>query len=206
MMPIFLIQEPRCLFSHIPKTGGNSIRNVVFGRQYQGPWFGDTLPDDWKPLFKFAFVRNPYDRLVSAWKMFCEGTQDDAWQLPEGGALDLTLTEVLELGLDEHSRFGHPRYNQVHPDSLIRLKNHILPQTHAYHGLQHMDFVGRFERLQTDFDQVTQQLGMAARPLPKTNWTRHGHYAEYYDRQSRALAERLYEQDLDEFGYTFAEA
>ena len=126
-MPLFLLNQPRCVFAHIPKTGGNSIRNVVFKRDYEGPWFGDQLPDDWHALFKFAFVRNPFDRVVSAWKMFCEGTEDDAWHLPEGGPLQLSLTEVLQLGLNDQAAFGHPRYNQTKPDALIRLKNHIIP-------------------------------------------------------------------------------
>ena len=202
-MPLFLLNQPRCVFAHIPKTGGNSIRNVVFKRDYEGPWFGDQLPDDWHALFKFAFVRNPFDRVVSAWKMFCEGTEDDAWHLPEGGPLQLSLTEVLQLGLNDQAAFGHPRYNQTKPDALIRLKNHIIPQTHAYHGLQHIDFIGRFENLQADFAKVAKEVGITDPELPRTNWTRHSHYRDYFDDQSRTLAEELYHEDLDRFDYKF---
>ena len=202
-MPIFLITEPRCVFAHVPKTGGNSIRNVLFEKRYDGPWFGDRLPENWQNLFKFGFVRNPFDRVVSAWRMFCHGTEDDEWHLPEGGALELALTDVLRLGLDETAPFGHPRYNKVKPDPLIRLKNHILPQTHPYHGLAMMDFIGRFEKLQADFDYVCDQLGIAKQELPKTNWTRHSHYRDYFDEQSRRLAEELYRDDLKDFDYQF---
>lgn len=202
-MPIFLLKQPPCLFSHVPKTGGNSIRNVVFERNYEGPWFGDQLPTEWQGLFSFAFVRNPFDRVVSAWKMFSQGTDDDAWELPEGGALNLTLDEVLQLGLEEQAPFGHPRYNQVKPDPLIRLKNHIIPQTHPYHGLQHIQFIGRFENLQADFQRVAEELGLSQIELPKTNWTTHDHYREYYSDRTRQLAERLYRDDLNRFGYEF---
>jgi hypothetical protein len=202
-MPLFLIKQPRCLFAHVPKTGGHSIRNVVFEGNYDGPWFGEQLPAEWQGLFGFGFVRNPFDRLVSAWKMFCEGTADDAWHLPEGGALTLTLQQVLRLALDETAAFGHPRYNQVRPDPLIRLKNHVIPQTHPYHGLQHVEFIGRFESLQTDFDSVIRRLGLPPTRLPRTNWTRHGPYQQYFDHTTRALAEQLYREDLDAFGYDF---
>ena len=205
-MPIFLIKEPRCLFAHIPKTGGNSIRNVVFEKRYEGPWFGDEIPAEWKPLFSFGFVRNPFDRVVSAWKMFCQGTEDDAWHLPEGGSLDLTLADVLRLGLDETAALGHPHYNQIKPTPLIRLKNHIIPQTHPYHGLSLVQFIGRFENLQRDFARVSQALGIAEMELPKTNWTKHSHYRDYFDSESRQLAESLYREDLDTFGYHFEEA
>ena len=203
-MPIFLLNEPRCLFAHIPKTGGNSIRNVVFQKNYEGPWFGEALPDDWANLFRFGFVRNPFDRVVSAWKMFTEGTVDDAWHLPERGAVDLSLRQVLELGLDPTAPFGHPRYNQIKPDPLIRLKNHVIPQSDSYHGLQHVEFVGRFENLQNDFRVVAERLGLSIKELPKSNWTaQRTHYRKYFDDVTRRLAEELYRADLEQFGYDF---
>ncbi|MGI9518772.1 MAG: sulfotransferase family 2 domain-containing protein [Pirellulaceae bacterium] len=202
-MPLFLLNQPRCLFAHIPKTAGNSIRNVVFEGDYAGPWFGDELPADWMSLFKFAFVRNPFDRVVSAWKMFSEGTVDDAWELPEGGALEMSLEEVLMLGLDDNARFGHPRYNQIKPDPLIRLKNHILPQTHSYHGLQHIEFIGRFERLPADFALVARTLALSIRELPHSNWTERTHYRDYFDDRTRRLAEELYADDLEQLKYEF---
>lgn len=202
-MPLFLLNQPRCLFAHIPKTAGNSIRNVVFDGDYAGPWFGDELPADWLSLFKFAFVRNPFDRVVSAWKMFSEGTVDDAWELPEGGALEMSLEEVLLLGLDDDARFGHPRYNQIKPDPLIRLKNHILPQTHPYHGLQHIEFIGRFEQLPGDFALVARTLALSVRELPLSNWTEHTHYRDYFDDRTRQLAEELYADDLEQLSYQF---
>lgn len=204
-MPIFRIKKPECVFAHVPKTGGNTIRNVVFDRQYEGPWFGDTLPKEWKPLFSFGFVRNPFDRVVSAWKMFCEGTADDAWELPEGGPLEFSLNDVLRLGLDRNAAFGHPRYNQVRPDAVIRLKNHIIPQTHPYHGLQHVEFIGRFESLQSDFDYVCDRLNIDSITLPRTNWTHRSRYQDYFDGESRRLAEELYRKDLNDFGYQFDE-
>lgn len=203
-MPIFLLNKPRCLFAHIPKTGGNSIRNVVFNKDYDGPWFGDRLPDDWSNLFSFAFVRNPFDRVVSAWKMFTEGTVDDAWHLPEGGPLELSLQQVLELGLNDDAPFGHPRYNQVKPDALIRLKNHIIPQSHPYHGLQHVEFIGRFENLQDGFNKVCKRLEMDECELPRSNWTAtRTSYYDYFDETTQRLAEELYRKDLDRFGYQF---
>ncbi|MCP4464706.1 MAG: sulfotransferase family protein [Planctomycetaceae bacterium] len=67
-------------------------------------------------------------------------------------------------------------------------------------------FVGRFERLQKDFTQVTKALGIPEIALPKTNWTNHSHYRDYFDSETRELAEALYRRDLDTFGYQFEEA
>ncbi len=203
-MPLFHLNQPACLFAHIPKTAGNSIRNVVFDGDYEGPWFGDALPEKWQSLFAFAFVRNPFDRVVSAWKMFTEGTVDDAWQLPEGGRLTLTLEQVLEIGLDDSIAFGHPRFNQVTPNSMTRLKNHILPQTAPYHGLQFIQFIGRFENLADDFATVAKKLNLDDHELPKTNWTKQrSSYREFFSERARDLAEELYQQDLKTFDYSF---
>ena len=202
-MPLFHLNNPPCLFVHIPKTGGNSIRNVVFGRDYEGPWFGERLPEQWAGLFGFGFVRNPYDRLVSAWKMFTEGTGDDAWQLPAGGPLQLTLEETIRLGMDDSAPFGHPRYNGLRPTPLSRLKNHILPQSHPYHGLQHVGFVGRFENLEADFQGIAQRLNLKCTELPRSNWTERGHYQDYFDDRTRRLASQFLAEDLERFGYEF---
>jgi hypothetical protein len=202
-MPLFHLNRPPCLFVHLPKTGGNSIRNVVFARNYEGPWFGDELPPEWRDLFSFSFVRNPYDRLVSAWKMFTQGTADDAWHLPEGGPIRLTLAETIRLGMDPDALFGHPRYNEVRPTPLVRLKNHILPQCHPYHGLRHVEFIGRFENLQEDFARVADRLGLPVRELPRSNWTQRGNYRDYYDAETLRLAQQYFAEDLDRFQYTF---
>ncbi len=202
-MPLFLVKQPKCVFVHIPKTGGNSIRNVFFNGQYEGPWFGDRLPDEWCGVFKFGFVRNPFDRVVSAWKMFTEGTIGSEWRLPDDVDTELTLEDVLNIGLDPAAPFGHPRYNQIKPTGRSRLKNHILPQSHPYHGLQFVDYVGRFENLQADFDYVASRLGMSDSQLPMSNWTEREHYHEYFDDHLRRLAEKLYADDLDQFGYQF---
>lgn len=202
-MPLFHLNQPPCLFVHVPKTGGNSIRNVVFKKDYVGPWFGDSLPAEWQGLYSFAFVRNPFDRLVSAWKMFTVGTKDDAWHLPAGGPILMTLAETIRMGMDEDAPFGHPRYNDLKPTPLSKFKNHILLQTHPYHGLKHVKFVGRFENLQNDFAIVAERLNLPLCELPRTNWTEHQHYRKYYDTETRQLATEYLHDDLDRFGYEF---
>ena len=67
-----------------------------------------------------------------------------------------------------------------------------------------VDFVGRFENLQGDFDHVCDLLGIERQTLPHKNaMDRKQHYTEFYDDESRALIEILYPQDIEYFDYKF---
>lgn len=196
-MPAFLIRQPLCVFIHNPKTGGNSIRNDFFKGDFDGPSF-DGIPHAWMPHFKFAFVRNPFDRLISAWKMFSEGLQNTWWKYPRDGRQGITLSAFLEIVTDESIGYG--------PDETTferRIRNHTLPQTHPYYFLQLADFIGRFEQLQQDFDVVCRRLGINDSKLNKTHTSDHTHYRDYFDDATRLVAAEIYKSDLVEFGYEF---
>src|SRR5271169_1046605 len=71
-----IIHARRLIFVHIQKTGGNSI-STAFGENpdcSEKHFFASDLRelygvDVWNTYFKVAFVRNPWDRLVSWWSM-----------------------------------------------------------------------------------------------------------------------------------------
>ncbi len=140
----------------------------------------------WK---SFAFVRNPFDRLVSAWA---------------GGDPDLRAS-AREAGIElrglSFARFVDATIALDHP--------HVAPQAPfilAPDGTRLVDFVGRFERLSEDFDRVCDLLGFpaVARPrLPHAHRSRHAHYRELFDLRSRTLAMRRYHEDLAIIGYDF---
>ncbi|MEM8790931.1 MAG: sulfotransferase family 2 domain-containing protein [Pseudomonadota bacterium] len=202
-MTAFLIEDPRCVFIHVPKTGGNTIRNVIFERNYSGPYFGKAFDPEWERLFSFAFVRNPFDRVVSAWKMFTQGVANSDWQLPEDFDPNLTLRDVLELALDPAAEFGHPRFNQVKMNAKIRLKNHLLPQVHPYYQLSKAKFVGRFETYEADLKHIFGALGIGYKPPPRSHFTTRAPYQDYFCSTTIALARELYREDLERFGYDF---
>lgn len=163
-MSNFLLKNPDCVLIHIPKTGGTSIRKGAWNRRVRGPRFG-AIPEEWRGYFKFAFVREPLDRFLSAYRMFTEGTEGDPdWALPPD-ARPLTLDEFFDITRDESIVFDERRRSF---DEKIR--HHTIPQTHPFNCLREADFIGRFEEMDEDFARIARHVGLTS-ALPRMHVT-----------------------------------
>lgn len=194
------------IFIHIPRTAGTSIENAFYDDSCQ------LLPNEWdhalvphtplnhltlrelvayniltpaqlRSYFKFCFVRNPWDRLIS--EISCR------WMAPWFRKLSTEerIHRACELALTPTG-----------------IANHFRPQRAFIEadGLQ-MDFVGRFENLAEEFKHLAWALGVNVE-LPHHDVSTHRPYQEYYNAEMQALATAAYQQDITAFGYEFAEA
>lgn len=68
----------RSVFIHIPKTAGRSLVKGLYGLnsvEHAGAeWYQRIDALRFESYFKFAFVRNPWDRMVSAWSYLSQGS------------------------------------------------------------------------------------------------------------------------------------
>ena len=139
---------------------------------------------------KFAFVRNPFDRLVSLFvylkRIKCDDVPDD--MTFEAFCWKVERREHPPVGL-----YNYRGLNQCNPmcDWLTDANGDLVA-----------DFVGRYESVTDDFRAVCDRLGIEA-VLPHENATQHGPYRDYYTRATRAVVESVYRRDLDLFGYDF---
>lgn len=86
---------------------------------------------------------------------------------------------------------------------------HTLPQKRVVtdsDGRLLVDFLGRYETLHADFSRVCAKLGVADLPLPRVNHQRgRDHYSRYYTSATRDHVARLFQEDVELFGYQFEE-
>jgi len=66
-----------------------------------------------------------------------------------------------------------------------------------------MDFVGKLENLQEDWQTVCERIGLPHEPLPRKNASQRGRMQDYYDDESRQLVARHWAREIEMFGYTF---
>lgn len=191
--------QTRSIFVHIPKTGGVSVAVTLYGNRagshttvsgYQLV-FGAA---DFQNYFKFAFVRNPWDRLYSAYRFLSTGGMND---------LDRAWAEKHLTGVKDFEAF----VLNVLPRPGVRDEVHLRPQflfvRNAITRKTGVDFVGRFERIEEDFATVARRLGKDVE-LPRINRSRvEGDYREAYSAAMRAAVERVYAADIKAFGYRF---
>lgn len=136
---------------------------------------------DWDTYFKFAFVRNPFDRFVST----CFFLNRDNPNFAEGAA------DFMKRALTV------PRFRQR---VLVRPQYQLLTDARGQIAL---DKVGRYENLQASYDAICAKIGIPPSPLRKTNESKHNSFVEYYDDDLRAIVADFYKDDLNKFGYDF---
>jgi hypothetical protein len=185
----------KCIFIHIPKAAGTSVALTLFGQGSRHvPWFEFQKANPWKykRYFKFAFVRNPWDRLVSSYFFLRKGgmdPQDAAWA---------------EQNLRQFEDFGSFVRGWVNEEN-IQTWVHFLPQHYFIcnqDGKVMVDFVGRMETMEKDFSYVAGRLG-CDKKLAKVNAGNNRHYSDHYDEETREIVRRVYARDIELFGYSF---
>ena len=202
-----MFQEKGLIFVHIQKTGGDAVRAALSG-QLNPPekhFFAIELrdlygADAWRSHYTFAFVRNPWDRLVSWWSMIDAMRADFA----RGAPLNQFQTFVLRNARTFEEFLENCDEEIVDSDGRKWIYRNQLDYVTDSSGRQIVDFVGRFETLAEDFRFVTMKVLGATIALPHLNAAPRRRYAAYFTPALAKKVEHRYARDIDAFGYRFA--
>lgn len=201
----------RFIFAAVPKTGTHAVRRALREQLNEAdleqvglfvnkrfPWaelaaiqhghlaLRQVRPylgaEAFKGLFKFAFVRNPFDRFVS----YC------AFMMRDNGLFATRPREVMYHFLFREIPEGHILF-QPQASLLVDDDGRTLLT----------DMIGRVEQMQASYDAACARIGIASQPLERVNGSKRGDYRQYYDRNLIDAVAARYALDLELFGYTF---
>ena len=207
-----ILTESNALFLHIPKTGGQfveaALRKLGIAHRWANAPGADKRHADWayvrdeNPDFAFAFVRDPWSRLVSAYL---------GKSLEEGGLFSGTTFRQFVAAIAGGAR-----------------NKHWLPMC-EFLGKVEWNHVWRVSEMHTWLAHLGQRFGYEG-PVPEYNATRYAMtavitqcvadwpperlrlleekpcVADFYDRQLSDQVRALYAEDLRRFGFQWVEA
>jgi len=192
----------KCIFIHIPKVAGTSIKQVLeMPGSGHSPWqfYANNFPDKWSTYQVFTVVRNPWDRMVSAYtyarmeKSFWHDSRTAPH--PDYEVIKKsTFAEFCEILANRRELLKHESWH---------------PQCYWIAGKRNEEVVLvvpnilRCETLDHDFAVLCEKLGIPSVSLPYTNASGHGHYRDFYDDTTLDLVAQVYAQDIRLFDYSF---
>jgi hypothetical protein len=138
-------------------------------------------PEEFDGFFKFAIVRNPFDRFIS----YC------AFMTRAQGEFDRDPRGVMR-----HFAIAAPPTHHI----LFQPQNLLLTDDQ---GRLLTDYVGRAERMQESYDEIARRIGIPTTTLQRVNSSKRRDYREYYDAELIERVAEIYARDLELFDYRF---
>jgi hypothetical protein len=155
-------------------------------------------------LFTFAFVRNPWDRLVSCYRDKIRGEVDGFtnFSIRAGVASCLAGYEVFVPGMTfEAFVEAVAAIPDEEADAHFRSQSTFITNDA---GEIAVDFVGRYERLLADFSHVQRVIGLPPIELPRLQAARTAvRYVDYYSPSTRRVVAERFARDIDLFQHNF---
>jgi len=197
--------QHKCIFIHIPRTAGTSIEKWIGGSDW---WVTENntkhliasrakeiYAEYWDDYFKFSFIRNPWDRMVS--------------MLKYGNHYGVCISKDKDIDISRYIKnYGYPI--TVEYDNRFSKREDNITESHLPHAVygnildEDLNFIGKFENLNNDVAFLKSRLNIdntfnyKAEKSPKRS-----QYKNYYTSDSRQLIEDLYRRDIEKFNYQF---
>ena len=216
-----LLEKNKAIYLLVSKVGSTTSKKILadilklnnkkveYNLKYEQINFPSVhrvqLNTKYKNYYKFAFVRNPYDRIISCF--FDKIKNNDCnehpyinwvydnfltyWNFYAWMSFKNFVKEILKID---------DRYIDKHLTTQTRLlsdKNwKIIP-----------DFIWRVENLENDYNKILNKIwienDVKIPRFKKTNYNDYNNYRDYYDEETKKLVAERYKKDLELFNYEF---
>jgi hypothetical protein len=139
--------------------------------------------DTWNSYFKFTFVRNPWDLIVSNYHWLLKHPGNN----PQGIGAKVTKLKSF------HDYVFSPYLRKINCTDQITDEN----------GEIIVDLVCKYEKLQLDFAYACGKAGLPNIELPHQNKTNHSDFREFYNNETQKIIEKAFQKDIKAFNYSF---
>ena len=153
--------------------------------------------------FKFAFVRNPWDRVLSCYSnkilqdpsitntYYKNGIANSFVKYDGVFTAGMPFNEFVHIIKDWPDQTADPHFRSQH--TYLENKDGDLV----------VDYIGHFESLADDFDYVVSKLNVPQKMLPHLKKSVHNNYWNSYDEDLIQVVGERYARDIELFGYDF---
>ena len=194
-----LYKNAGILFIHIPKNAGTSINHSLYGKSighFTALEFRQVAKKEFKNLYKFAIIRNPFDRLISAFSFVQEGLYKEMIDRPS----ILKTRKIIQLKGMNINDF----ILQWLPENGNYIDFVFMPQTHFICDKKKkimVDKLIKFEEINKLEEIILRETGITLKKISKKNKTQKQQIYNLSD-ASKEYIRKLYKQDFELFEAT----
>ena len=167
-------------------THYGGIQNKILERLYlwlPGKKRNEIGEKQFNSYFKFGFVRNPWDRVVSLYN------RKEGLQLRDEMTFDAFVKWIKYSS--STCVYPLPHVNQL--DWFVDPHGNLL-----------VDFIGKFENIDNDWGTIAGKLGLTQElPHKNKNPKKRKHYTEYYSETTKKDIQDKFRTDIEYFKYEF---
>ena len=196
--PDFIIlDEKEVVFASVAKSACSSIKTSIYGsppagiqiHQHTSHLSHRRIPKKKTSYFSFAIVRDPYERLASCYRAKFNKVDESKFMFSNYLFGYLKNDDSFEEFVRKVSKIP-----DILCDRHFKAQNKIV-----FASGKKMDFIGKFENLPSDFEEIRERYDFAE--LPMLNKSSGRTASDLFSDETRALASKRYEKDFQLFGY-----
>ncbi len=180
------------VFIHINKTAGTSIGRAIGLPVKDHLTVRDVIArigqEKWDTAYTFTLVRNPWDKVVSHYEYRRRRNKTGI------ASRNVSFSDWVKMTYGDIKNTFYYNNPKAFQPQVEWLKDN--------EGKITLDFIGKFESIITDFNQIKHVIGLDAE-LPHLNASRRASYQSYYDDESREIVARWFQEDISVFEYSF---
>ena len=213
-MPI--CHDKKVIFIHVPRTGGSSIEKYLdiprtvpnfccnimnTSIYYKNCRYAMThvpaqvmrkfFPEHYEKYYKFAFVRNPYERVVSEYFWLMKKDENQGKQIDPGS-------------VEKFSKWLF-KYYTVAPKDLFGFRDHHCTQKHLLcdeGGKLMVDDVFRYENYNDGVQKIKTVLNISKAEIPWVNFSKYGIDKKIMlTDENKEFIYKIHQEDFLTFGY-----